>query len=134
MNWIDLGDRDKLLAYAKQFGPGKFRIFNANEAESHYFDCAADDGLYGLSIMEYDIDNYIDFRDGLKALWEKAGCREAELLATMVAAIALKHKPKPEDNLALTGQAGDLPEDLKKKTAYESISPGDAPPVYVYEF
>ena len=130
MNWIDMTDRDKLFNYAKEFAPRSFRILNqCDNADSYYFDCADADNnnIFDVAIMKYDVDSFIGFKKCLVDMWDKKGFKDVNMLATIVSATALKNMPvKTEDDPSRDEPA--------KKETYETVSAGDSPTDFVYEF
>jgi hypothetical protein len=121
MNWIDMSDVDKLFNYAKEFKPDKFRIFVPNEnADSYYHDCEN-----SCNIMEYNIERFDTLKKTLLDMWDNAGFKNPELLATMVSAMTLKNMPVKKEPKQ---------QEKAKKESYESVNADDAPSVFVYEF
>ena len=128
MDWINMSDRDKLYHYAKDFKPTSSRIIKLNDnVESYYIDCEDGGNIHDLAIMEYDVEHLVQFKKCLIDMWNHVGFKEANLLATIVAATALKNMPPKVDNDTLHSKS-------VEKESYESVNTQDTPPVFVYEF
>jgi hypothetical protein len=131
MNWIDMSDKDKLFNYAKEFAPDKLRILVPCEDNSYYHDCE-DDKICKKPIMEYSIERFDIFKETLMDVWDAAGFKNLDLLASIVSAITLKNMPLPKSK-ELQDKANKLQNGTIKES-YERVSLDDAPPIFVYEF
>ena len=135
MNWIDMTDREKLYNFAKNFVPAESRVFSSkNNANSYYSDYGDESNTNDLDIMEYSVEHYGQLKKHLVDMWDNAGFKEPELLATIVSATAMKNMPKKVEPDTLQEKHSDLHEEPIKKEDYENVNTDDGPPVFVYEF
>ena len=137
MSWIDMDDRDKLNNYAKRFVPVRFRIMGKsnNNTGSYYIDCEDEGSLNDFAMMEYEIEQYYRFKSRLVDMWNDADFKDADLLATIVAATTLKNMPKkPAQNVLREREDNSLQASLVKKESFEKVSNDSTPSTFVYEF